>query len=127
MHNPESIAAWLGRVEGYAMVIAVVRLYEPFSIKASRLGIGAAAIASVRMPSKLTINTRSIFGAGVAVKVGMRVTVGGSGVLVGRGVAVGVDVGEISTAAATMGCVAGAVFHGAEAVRNRHNNKTMYF
>lgn len=82
VHNPESIAAWLGSVEGYAIVMAVVRLYALEFINSSRLFIGAAAIASVRMPSKLRMITRSIFGAGVGVIVGGMISVAGIGVLV---------------------------------------------
>jgi len=47
----------------------------------------AARIASGRSPSKLTINTRALFGGGVDVAVGVIVSVAGGGVLLGLGVA----------------------------------------
>jgi hypothetical protein len=49
----------------------------------------AASIASGRKPSKLTINTRSIFGKGSGVDVGGRVWVGGASEGLGVRVAVG--------------------------------------
>lgn len=61
------------------MVRSEVNEYAPPSASFCRFSIGAAAIASGRRPSKLTINTRLILlneGVGVSVAVGMGVRVG---------------------------------------------------
>lgn len=76
------------------MMVCALNVNAPFCIKLSRLTIFAAAIASGRKPSKLTIKTRSTLGKGVGVIVGKGVSVGG-GVLLGLGITnrVGASVG----------------------------------
>jgi hypothetical protein len=75
------------------MIVCAVSEYAPLCINAITFVIFASAIASGRRPSKLTIKTRSMGGAAVAVNeiVGTRVSVSvaGSGVLLGVRVAVG--------------------------------------
>jgi len=72
------------------MMVCAPKVYAPVCISDNTLTISASAIASGRKPSKLTINTRWNFGAGVDVAVGRGVAVGWSvGVLIGLGVVVG--------------------------------------
>ena len=68
------------------MMVCALNVYAPVFINDNTLSILAAAIASGRNPSKLTINTRVLFGGGVDVTVGMGVAVYGNGVLLGMGV-----------------------------------------
>ena len=69
------------------MIVCALSVYAPFCINAITFTMFAAAIASGRRPSKLTINTRALLGGGVDVAVGVIVSVGGGGVLLGLGVA----------------------------------------
>ena len=73
------------------MIVCAVSVYAPVCINAITFVMFAASIASGRRPSKLTINTRVLFGGGVDVAVGVIVAAGGNGVLLGRGVANGVE------------------------------------
>jgi len=75
------------------MMVRALRVYAPLCIKVNTLTMFAAAIASGRRPSKLIINTRSLLGRGTGVIVGVDVSVGGGGVMVG--VLVDVKVGAI--------------------------------
>jgi len=86
------------------MVRALVRLYALVFINSIRLGIGAASMASVRIPSKLMIKTRfTLTPAGVGVTrtvaVAAGVTPGGS-VVAGGMVAVDSNVAVTGMAAA---------------------------
>ena len=74
------------------MMVCAPNVYAPFCINDNTLFICAAAIASGRSPSKLTISTCSNLGAGVGVIVGRGVSVGGGGVLLGMRVAVVVGI-----------------------------------
>jgi hypothetical protein len=71
------------------MMVCAVSVYAPLCINAMTLSISAAAMASGRSPSKVTMRTRSILGGGVKVGVAAGVTVEGGRVLVGVMVGVG--------------------------------------
>ena len=79
--------AWDGRVELGKMVCAL-SVYAPLCINAITFVIFASAMASGRSPSKVTINTREIFGVGVTVFVGTMTSSVAGGVLLGTRVAV---------------------------------------
>lgn len=79
-------------------MVCAVSEYALDCIRFIKLGIGVSSIASGRRPSILRMMTRFAIGAGVAVKVG-----GGSGVSLGDGVNVGVEV----IAADGVGCGVG--------------------
>lgn len=76
--------AWDGSVVLGRMVCAF-NVYAPLCINDNTLTMFAAAIASGRSPSKLTINTREIAGVGVDVApaVGRGASAVGGGVLLG--------------------------------------------
>ena len=70
-------------------MVCALSVYAPLCINAITLTMSASAMASGRSPSKVTINTREIFGVGVTVFVGiMTSSVAGGGVLLGTRVAV---------------------------------------
>ena len=68
------------------MIVCALSVYALFCINAITFTMFAAKIASGRRPSKLTINTRALFGGGVDVIVGEGVSVAGGDVLLGLGV-----------------------------------------
>ena len=70
-------------------MVCALSVYAPLCISASTFSMFASAIASGRKPSKVTINTRTIGGAGVNVVVGMGVSVSDGGVVLGVKVAIG--------------------------------------
>ena len=79
-------------------MVCALNVYAPVCISDKTFFIFAFAIASGRRPSKLTINTRLTFGAGVDVNVGRIVSVDGGREVLGIRVPVGggtiVGVGE---------------------------------
>jgi hypothetical protein len=74
-------------------VVRALRVYAPLCMKDITLTMFAAAMASGRSPSKLTISTRRLLGGGIGVMVGVGVAVAGGGVMVGARVCVSVGRG----------------------------------
>ncbi len=87
-HVPTSIEECAGNVV-LGMIVCALSVYAPLCINAVTFTMSASAIASGRRPSKLTIKTRSMGGAGVGVNAGKAVSVADGGVLPGVRVAVG--------------------------------------
>jgi hypothetical protein len=95
-------------------IVCALSEYALVCIKANKLGIGANAMASGRIPSKLTMSTRAAFGTGIAV--GVTVAVGGMGVVVTG--SVGVRVGKRNSVGV------GAGHRLPEGVQAKSNSKT---
>ena len=75
-------------------MVCALKVYDPLCIRDCTLVMSAFSMASGRRPSKLTINTRSACGAGIEVWVGINVSVGSGGALIGLAVVVGMESGS---------------------------------